>query len=230
MADDFRATEALHPEAAPHPGTAPKILIAFYSRGGTVEKLAEAIAEGALSVGARVRVRRARELVDESVMARSPGWREEAARMNELYDAPTVDDAAWADGIILGSPTRFGAASSELRAYLETLGPLWVNGQLLNKVASAFTSASAPHGGVETTILGLYPTMAHLNMVIVPTGYAHPNILRSGTPYGAASVSYGADRRAPTEEDLQIANFQGERVARVAHALRALRHSPAFDS
>lgn len=225
MADDLSAEGT-----PPHSESAPRILIVFYSRNGTVEKLAEAIAEGAVSVGARVRVRRARELVDPSVMSRSPGWRDEAARMNELYEAPTVADAAWADGLIFGSPTRFGAASSELRAYVETLGVLWVNGQLLNKVGAAFTSASAPHGGVETTILGLYPTLAHLNMVIVPTGYAHPNILRSGTPYGAAAVSYGADRRAPTEEDLQIANFQGQRVARIAHALRALRFSPAFDS
>lgn len=224
MADDFRAG------GGPPSNSAPKILIVFYSRNGTVEKLAEAIAEGAISVGARVRIRRARELVDPSVMARSAGWRDEAARMNELYEAPTVEDAAWADGLIFGSPTRFGAASSELRAYLETLGQLWVNGQLLNKVGSAFTSASAPHGGVETTILGLYPTLAHLNMIIVPTGYAHPNILRSGTPYGAAAVTYGAERCPPTEEDLQVANFQGQRVARVAHNLRALRYSPAFDS
>lgn len=225
--DDEAATNAF----AVRPNvSAPKVLIAFYSRGGAIEQLALAIAEGAASVGAETRLRRARELVAEDVMARAPGWRDNAKRMNEAYAAPALDDALWADALVFGAPTRFGAGSSELRAYIETLGMLWVNGKLNNKAGSAFTSASAPHGGVETTILGMWPTLAHLNLVIVPTGYGHPAVSRAGTPYGAASLSYAAEQRKPTEADLEVARYQGERVARVAQVLRALHQPPNLDT
>ena len=202
-------------------GRSPRVLIAFYSRSGSVETLAGAISEGAMSVGAEVRLRRAREVVSDEVMANAPGW---------LYAAPTLADAEWADALVLGSPTRFGSASSELRAFLETLGPLWVSGKLQNKVGSAFTSAGAIHGGVETTILSLFPAMAHLNLIIVPTGYGHPSISKGGTPYGAASVSYAAERKPPNAMDIDVAKYQGERVARVAHAVRSLHHLPEYDS
>ena len=199
------------------------VLIAFYSRGGSVEALAKALADGATGAGAEVRLRRARELVGPETMALAPGWSDAAARMNALYEAPTLADAEWADAIVLGAPTRFGAAASELRAYVETLGALWVSGKLMNKVGSAFSSTSAPHGGLETTILGLYPAMAHLNLVIVPTGYGHPALFKAGTPYGAGSNSRGMERLLPSEDDLAIARYQGQRVAGVAAALKTLR-------
>lgn len=198
-----------------------RILIAFYSRGGSVEALALAIAEGAREVGAEVRLRRARELVGEAVIALAPGWAEAAARMNGAYEAPTLDDAEWADGIILGAPTRFGGASSELRAYLEGMGLLWVQNRLVDKAGAAFTSTSTPHGGTEATILDLYPTLATLGLVIVPNGYGQPLSRSAGTPYGSSSVG------APTPEDLEIARHQGRRVTRIAAALRAARESRA---
>ena len=92
------------------------VLIAFYSRNGATEALANAIAEGARSQGAEVRLRRAREVVGPEIIATAPGWKENAERMNKLYEAPTADDAAWADAIVFGSPTRFGAVTSELKA------------------------------------------------------------------------------------------------------------------
>jgi len=107
---------------------AAKILIAFYSRGGSTEALAQAVAEGATAAGAEVRLRRARELVGPEVMAHAPGWAEAAARMNGAYAAPTPEDADWADAIVFGTPTRFGSPSSELRAYIEQLGGLWFQG------------------------------------------------------------------------------------------------------
>ena len=199
------------------------ILIAFYSRGGSVEKLANAIAEGAQAAGAEVRVRRARELVGPEVMALAPGWTEAAARMNALYEAPTLADADWADGLILGSPTRFGGTTSELRAYLEGMGALWIQNKLVDKAGAAFGATSAVHGGSETTILSLYPTMAHLGLVIVPNGYEAPLSREAGTPYGSSSVSHGMKQLPPTENDLEMARYQGRRVTRVAAALRASR-------
>jgi NAD(P)H dehydrogenase (quinone) len=202
-----------------------RVLVVFYSRGGSVEALARAIGEGAEAAGAEVRLRRARELVGEDVMALAPGWSETAARMNGLYEAPSVADAEWADGILLGSPTRFGGPSSELRAWLESLGALWIQNKLVDKAGAAFTSTSVPHGGVETTILALYPTLAHLGLVIVPNGYGAPGSREAGTPYGSSSSSYGLDRRPPSEAELATARHQGGRLAEVAEALRRLRAS-----
>jgi NAD(P)H dehydrogenase (quinone) len=197
---------------------ATKILIAFYSRNGSVEALARAVAEGAAGEGAEIRLRRAREFVGPEVMAQAPGWAENAARMNQAYEAPTPEDADWADAIIFGTPTRFGAASAELKAFIDGLGGLWFQGKLNGKVGSAFTSTQSVHGGNETTILSLYPPLAHLGMIIVPTGYADPAVFKAGTPYGASSVS--GVNATPSAEDLDVARFQGRRVAAVAKALR----------
>jgi NAD(P)H dehydrogenase (quinone) len=196
------------------------VLIAFYSRSGSTEALANAVAEGARSEGAEVRLRRARELVGPEVMAKAPGWAEGAARMNAAYEAPTEADAEWADAILFGTPTRFGAVSSELKAYIDGLGGLWFQGKLVGKAGSAFTSTSGPHGGNESTIISLYNPMAHLGLIIVPLGYADPVLFRAGTPYGASAVS-GQDNSPPTADDLEVARFQGRRVTQVAAALKA---------
>jgi len=197
---------------------ATKILIAFYSRGGSTEALARAVAEGAEAEGAEVRLRRAREFVGPEVMAQAPGWAEGAARMNEAYEAPTPDDADWADAIVFGTPTRFGAISAELKAFIDGLGGLWFQGKLNGKVGSAFASTQSAHGGNEGTILSLYPPMAHLGLIIVPTGYADAAVFKAGTPYGASSVS--GVNPTPSADELEVARFQGKRVATVAKALR----------
>jgi len=199
---------------------ATNLLIAFYSRNGSTEALANAIAEGARTEGADMRLRRARDLVGPEVMAKAPGWAENAARMNAAYEAPTEADAEWADAIAFGTPTRFGAVSAELKAYIDGLGGLWFQGKLVGKAASGFTSTSSTHGGNESTIISLYTPMAHLGFIIVPLGYADPVLFRAGTPYGASAVS-GQDNKPPTADDLEVARFQGRRVTQVAAALKA---------
>jgi NAD(P)H dehydrogenase (quinone) len=196
----------------------PKILIAFYSRGGSTEALARAVAEGAEASGAETRLRRAREFVGPEVMAQAPGWAENAARMNAAYEAPTAEDAGWADAIVFGTPTRFGNASAELKAYIDSLGGLWFQGGLNGKVGSAFVSTQGTHGGNESTILSLYVPMAHLGLIIVPTGYADAAMFKAGTPYGASAVS--GISALPTEDELAVARYQGARVAQVSRALR----------
>ena len=196
------------------------VLIAFYSRNGSTEALANAIAEGARSKGAEVILRRAREVVSRDIMQRAEGWIENADRMNAQYQAPTPDDAEHADAIVFGSPTRFGNMSSELKAYIDSLGGLWFQGKLNGKVGSAFTSTSTPHGGNESTIISLYNPMAHLGLILVPLGYADPSLFKAGTPYGASAVS-GQDNQPPTPDDLEVARFQGRRVAQIARALKA---------
>jgi NAD(P)H dehydrogenase (quinone) len=199
-----------------------KVLIAFYSRGGVTEALAKAVAEGAAAEGAEVRLRRAREFVGEEVMKKAPGWLEGAQRMNALYDAPTEADAEWADAIVFGTPTRFGSVAAELKAYIDSLGGLWFKGALVGKAGSAFASTSTMHGGNEMTINALYAPMAHLGLIIVPTGYADASLFKAGTPYGASSVS-GTNGTLPGADDLDVARFQGRRVTRVAAALTPTR-------
>jgi len=198
---------------------AANVLIAFYSRSGVTEALALAIAEGARDAGADVRLRRAREIVGPEVMAKAPGWTENAERMNAAYPAPTEADAEWADAIIFGTPTRFGAVSSELKAYIDSLGGLWSGGRLNGKTGSVFTSTSTLHGGNESTLLSLYNPMAHLGLIIVPLGYADAAMYKAGTPYGASAVSLSTATR-PTDADLDVARFQGRRVTQVAAALK----------
>jgi NAD(P)H dehydrogenase (quinone) len=197
------------------------VLIAFYSRNGATEALANAVAEGARAAGAEVRLRRAREIVPQSVMDAVPGWADATARMNDAYPAPTDEDAVWADAIVFGTPTRFGSAASELRAYIDGLGGVWFQGKLNGKAGGAFGASSARHGGNESTLLTLYNTLAHLGLIIVPTGYADGTMFKAGTPYGATAVV--PPNAAPSEEDLAVARFQGRRVTEVAAALKAAK-------
>jgi NAD(P)H dehydrogenase (quinone) len=208
------------------PSHASNILIAFYSRDGAVEALAEAVAEGARDAGAEVRLRRVPDIVSADVMAKVPGWEERSKKMLAEYGAPTHADVEWADGIIFGTPTRFGNVSAELKAFIDSLGGLWFQGKLNGKAAGAFTSTAGPHGGNETTVFSLFIPMAHLGFVIVPTGYTHELIVQGhGTPYGASSVS-GSTNNLPTENDLQVAKHQGARVTQVAAALKGSRQKP----
>jgi NAD(P)H dehydrogenase (quinone) len=202
--------------------TSVNVLIAFYSRNGTTEALARAVADGARADGAELRMRRAREIVGDAIMGRVPGWKENAQRMNAAYEAPTEADAEWADAIIFGTPTRFGAVCSELKAYIDSLGGLWSKGKLNGKAGSVFTSTSTLHGGNESTLISLYNPMAHLGLIIVPLGYADPALYRAGTPYGASAVS-GQNNAPPTADDLEVARFQGRRVVQVSRALKASR-------
>ena len=204
---------------------ATRLLIAFYSRSGSVETLAKAAAEAAEAAGATVRLRRAREVVDEAVMAKSDGWLDNARRQNGLYEAPTTADAEWADAILFGTPCYFGAMATELKAFLDQLGPQWKHGALAGKVGGAFATASWPHGGTEIVTFSLYAPMAHLGMVIVPTGYTDEAMLEAGSPYGASAI-VGAENRPPRTEDLEAVRHQARRMVAIADALLAADEMP----
>lgn len=197
------------------------IFVVFYSRDGAVEALAKAVGEGAHQAGAEVRLRRVPDIVSPAVMANVPGWGERSKRMLAAYSAPTPADAEWADGIVFGTPTRFGNVSAELKAYIDSLGSLWFQGKLNGKAAGAFTSTAGTHGGNETTIVSLYIPMAHLGFIIVPNGYTHGKLLQGhGTPYGSSSIS-GQTSAPPTADDLEVARHQGARITQVAAALKS---------
>lgn len=199
----------------------PNILTVFYSRDGVTEALAGAVAEGAAAAGGTVRLRRARELVDAETMALVSGWSQSAERMNALYEPPSIDDALWADAIVIGSPSRFGLVCSEVKAWLDSLGAIWARGKLAGKVGSAFCSSNSRHGGNEMTSFTLTVPMAHFGMIIVPPGFADPVMFRAGTPYGASAVTGSRPGYSPSEDELAAARFQGQRVATIAARLKA---------
>lgn len=196
----------------------PRLLIAYYSRSGSVLALAEAAAEAAREKGAEVRVRRAREVASPEAMAKVEGWTESAARQNAIYPAPSQEDAEWADAILFGTPCYFGAMATELKNFLDQLGPQWKKGKLAGKVGAAFATASWPHGGTEVVTLSLYAPMAHLGMVILPTGYTDEAMLEAGSPYGASAI-VGAENRPPGSEDFDTIRHQARRTVAIVAAL-----------
>ncbi len=203
-----------------------RLLISFYSRTGSVEALATAAADAAREAGAEVRLRRAREVADEESMGQVKGWLESAQRQNALYEAPTKDDAEWADAILFGTPCYFGSMATELKNFLDQLGPQWKRGALAGKVGGAFATASWPHGGTEVVTLSLYAPMAHLGMVIVPTGYTDEAMLEAGSPYGASAI-VGAEHRPARKEDLDAVRHQGRRMVAITGALIAAGEMPS---
>ena len=193
--------------------------IIYYSATGTVHALARAAAEGAHKAGAVVRLRKVPELAPADAVDANPAW---AQHLRDTADVPdaSLDDLAWADVVLLGTPTRFGNPSSQLRAFLETTGPLWIQGKLAGKVYSAFTASNTAHGGQESTLLALGNTFYHWGGIIVPPGYADPIQFKSGNPYGTSHV---AGTGAPDEVILEAARFQARRAVDAADALKAGR-------
>lgn len=196
-----------------------KVAIVYYSATGTVHALAEAIVEGAEKAGAEVRLRKVAETVPQSVIDTRPEW---VQHVRDTVDIPvaTLDDLSWADAMLFGTPTRFGNPASQLRSFMETTAPLWLNGALADKVYSAFTASNTAHGGQESTILALNNTFYHWGGVIVPPGYTDPIQFKSGNPYGTSHV---AGTGAPDEVALAAARHQARRVVDTAAALKAGR-------
>jgi NAD(P)H dehydrogenase (quinone) len=199
-----------------------KVAVIYYSATGNVHALAEAVAEGAAEAGARVRLRRVAELAPVEAIDSNPAWR---AHVDATADIPvaTNDDLLWADGLAFGSPTRFGNVSAQLKQFLDRTGPLWFAGELTNKVATGFTSASNMHGGNESTLLALYNTFHHWGAIVVTPGYTDQSItLAGGNPYGTAHASAGGP---PGGEVLAAARYRGRRLAAIANLIAGGRRT-----
>src|SRR5437588_4812491 len=147
-----------------------KVAVIYYSATGTVHALAQAVAEGAASTGAEVRLRRVAELAPDSAIDKNPQWRQHADAATSIAQA-SVDDLAWADAFAFGTPTRFGAPAAQLKQFIDQTGGLWHGGKLADKPVTAFTSAFNRHGGSEATILSLANVFYHWAELIVPPGY-----------------------------------------------------------
>ena len=191
----------------------PKIAVIYYSATGTTYNLAKAVEEGAKSAGAEVRFRKVKELAPDEAINSNKEWAEHVKNTKNIQEA-TLDDLEWADGIILGSPTRYGLPSSQLKQFIDLTGPLWANGKLINKITSSFASASTPHGGQETTITAINNTFYHWGSIIVGLGYVEPSQFEAGNPYGVSFTSNNG-KLDPDETALTAARLQGKRVAEI---------------
>jgi NAD(P)H dehydrogenase (quinone) len=200
-----------------------KILVVYYSSYGHVETLANAVAEGARSVaGAEAIVKRVPELVPEDVA--------KASHFKVEQPAPIAQPGELADydAVIVGTPTRYGNMSAQMKNFLDQTGALWMNGSLVGKVGSAFTSTASQHGGQESTLISMHTVLLHLGFVIVGLPYSFQGQLRldeitGGSPYGATTIAGGDGSRQPSENELAGARFQGAHVAQIASALAAGR-------
>ncbi|MFG1813688.1 NAD(P)H:quinone oxidoreductase [Kribbella sp. NPDC049174] len=192
------------------------VAVIYYSATGTVHALARAAAEGAEKAGANVRLRKVPELAPEAAIESNPAWSQHLRDTADMVQA-SLDDLAWADAVLFGTPTRFGTPSSQLKAFIDTTGPLWQQGQLVSKVYSALTASSTAHGGQESTILALSNVFYHWGGIIVPPGYTDPIQYQSGNPYGASHVS---GEGPPSEVALEAARYQARRVVDTATALK----------
>ncbi|HWA49356.1 MAG TPA: NAD(P)H:quinone oxidoreductase [Dongiaceae bacterium] len=198
-----------------------KVLVLYYSSYGHLEIMANAVAEGAKGVaGTAVDVKRVPELVPAEV-AKSSGF-----KLDQKAPIATVDELPNYDAIIFGAPTRFGVAASQMRNFLDQTGGLWMKGALIGKVGSVFTSTATQHGGQESTILSLHTTLLHQGMIIVGLPYSCAaqmtlNEITGGSPYGASTIAGGDGSRMPSENELGMARFQGDHVAKIAKKLAA---------
>lgn len=203
-----------------------RIAVVYYSATGNVHASAEAIAQGAKDAGAEVRLRRVPETAPDSAIDKNPEWR---AHADATADVPiaTLDDLKWADGFALGSPTRFGNVSAQLKAFIDTTGGLWQAGHMAGKPLIGFTSSYELHGGQEATLISLYNVACHWGSIIVPTGYVDYDITHTagGNPYGIGYVS-GDVATVKLEDHLSHARWQGSRLAQIAAAVAPLRPEP----
>lgn len=173
--------------------SSPKITVAFYSTYGTNHQVAVEAARAAEEAGAEVRLRRFAETAPQAVVDSQEPWK---AQLEKVQDIPEVspEDMDWADGYFFSAPTRFGGAPSQVRAFIDTLGGLWMQGKLANKTVTATTSAQNPHGGQEATILGLYTSVMHWGAIIVAPGFTDPSLFEAGgNPYGFSCNAGGFD-------------------------------------
>jgi len=194
-----------------------KLAIIYYSATATTYELARTMEASAQEAGAEVRFRKVRELAPEAAIQSNDAWAKHLADTQDVAEA-SLDDLEWADALLLGAPTRYGLPAAQLKQFIDTSGPLWAKGALVNKVVSSFTSVATAHGGHESTILALNNTFYHWGCIIVPPAYADPIQFASGTPYGTSFASNNGEL-SPDDTTRAAARFQVKRLLEIADKL-----------
>ena len=190
-----------------------EVLVLYYSRGGSVARLARQIARGIGEVeGVSARLRTVPPVAPVTV---------EAAPPEPEDGAPYVEksDLAECAGLLIGSPTRFGNMAAPMKHFIDTLGAEWASGTLAGKPAAVFTSTASMHGGQESTLLSMLVPLLHHGCVIAGIPYTEPLLSSTrsgGTPYGASHVAGAKDEPQLTDEESTLARALGRRIAGLA--------------
>jgi NAD(P)H dehydrogenase (quinone) len=192
-----------------------KVLVLYYSSYGHIETMAHAIADGAREAGASVDIKRVPDTAPEEV-AKAAHF-----KLDQAAPVAKIEDLADYDAIVVGTGTRFGRMSSQMAAFLDQAGGLWMRGALNGKVGGAFVSTASQHGGQEATLFSIITNLLHFGMVIVGLDYGHQGqmgvqAVHGGAPYGATTITDGDGSRQPSEIDLAGARYQGKRIAETA--------------
>ncbi len=198
----------------------PKVLVLYHSAYGHIEKMAEAVAEGAREAGAQVDIKRVPETVPEAI-AKAAYF-----KLDQKAPIARIEELADYDAIIIGTGTRFGRMASQMAAFLDQAGGLWAKGALNGKVGGAFTSTATQHGGQETTLFSVITNLLHFGMVIVGLNYGFAgqttlDEITGGSPYGASTIAGGQGQRQPSDNELAGARYQGRQIAETARKLAA---------
>lgn len=193
-----------------------KVLILYYSRHGSIYQLAKHVSRGVESVDQCQAIMRTTPAVSTVCEATAS----EIPESGDIY--ATTDDLENCDGMILGSPTRFGTIASPLKYFFDQTAPQWLSGALADKPAGVFTSSSSMHGGQESTLLAMMLPLIHHGMVMVGIPYSGTPLGQTqsgGSPYGASHVAGGDNTNALSQEEKVLAETLGRRVANCAVAL-----------
>jgi NAD(P)H dehydrogenase (quinone) len=196
-----------------------KVLVIYYSTYGHVERMAEAVAEGACSVpGVEVTVKRVPELLPPDVAQRA------GVKLDQEAPIATPAELADYDAILIGTPTRYGRMASQMANFLDQTGSLWATNALVGKVGGAFTSTATQHGGQEATLLSIITNLLHLGMVVVGLPYTATGLMRidevsGGAPYGAGTIAGGGGERQPSDIEIELGRLQGRHAAELASKL-----------
>ena len=203
-----------------------KVLVVYHTIYGHTLQLARAVEEGVKSVaGVETVFRRAPEFPHtEKELEAGEGYATKIWKEQKDIPACTLDDLREADGMLLGSPTRYGNMTAQMKALIDSTASLWLSGAMEGKPAGVFTSTASTHGGQETTCVTMMIPLIHLGMLIVGVPYSTERMIhteaRGGTPYGASSIAGPKGELAPRPEDLAICRVQGKRVAELAKKIR----------
>ena len=193
-----------------------KILILYHSRLGSVEKLATLIARGVNSVADAEAVLRTVPNISATVEVSEKAIPESGAPYVSL------DDLRHCDGLIMGSPTRFGNMSAEMKFFLDSTSSLWMSGELQGKPAAVFSSSSSMHGGQESTLLSMMNPLLHHGMLIAGIPYSEPSLSKTstgGTPYGATHVAGSNNQNPISDDEKKLSIALGKRIAEFAQRL-----------
>ncbi|MFI9219418.1 NAD(P)H:quinone oxidoreductase [Streptomyces werraensis] len=202
-----------------------KLAIVYYSSTGTIATIAKELHDAGVKAGAEVRLVRAGELAPQAAIDSNPAW---AANQTATANIPEASpaDIEWADAVIFGTPTRFGNVSSQLKQFIDTLGGLWAEGKLADKVYSGFVSTATAHAGHESTLLALYNSVHHFGGIVVSPGFTDPAKFVDGNPYGTSHAD-GQGANPVDDTTRTAARIQAERVIAMAAKLKAAAEAGA---